>query len=70
MPLTPDARTALRAMADGDGRYLLNMAEQIAALPADTQPMDPGELSAAARPPRRAVRQGSRGALQPHLGAA
>ncbi len=45
MPLTPDARTALRAMADGDGRYLLNMAEQIAALPADTQPMDPGELS-------------------------
>jgi putative ATPase len=32
-------------MADGDGRYLLNMAEQIAALPQDTPPMDPGELS-------------------------
>ena len=46
MPLTPEARTALRAMADGDGRYLLNMAEQIAALPEDTQPMDPGALSA------------------------
>ncbi len=45
MPLTPEARTALRAMADGDGRYLLNMAEQIAALPEDTQPMDPGALS-------------------------
>ncbi len=45
MPLTPEARTALRAMADGDGRYLLNMAEQIAALPADTPPMDPGVLS-------------------------
>ena len=41
MPLTPEARTALRAMADGDGRYLLNMAEQIAALPEDTPPMDP-----------------------------
>ena len=45
LPLTPEARTALRAMADGDGRYLLNMAEQIAALPRDTPPMDPGELS-------------------------
>jgi putative ATPase len=30
LPLTPDARAALRAMADGDGRYLLNMVEQLA----------------------------------------
>ena len=45
MPLTPEARTALRAMADGDGRYLLNMAEQIAAMPENTAPMDPGALS-------------------------
>src|SRR6202043_3424266 len=45
MPLTQEARTALRAMADGDGRYLLNMAEQIAALPESTPPMDPGALS-------------------------
>src|ERR1700727_1396490 len=51
VPLTPEARTALRAMADGDGRYLLNMAEQIAALPENTQPMDPGAL--AGLPPRR-----------------
>ncbi len=29
--LTPEARRALRAMADGDGRYLLNMAEAIRA---------------------------------------
>lgn len=28
-PLEPDARAALRAMADGDGRYLLNMAETL-----------------------------------------
>ena len=26
--LTPDARASLRAMADGDGRYLLNLAEE------------------------------------------
>jgi putative ATPase len=29
LPLTTDARNALKAMADGDGRYLLNMVEQI-----------------------------------------
>lgn len=29
LPLHPEARASLRAMADGDGRYLLNMAEQI-----------------------------------------
>ena len=32
-------------MADGDGRYLLNMAEQIAALPTDTPPLDVADLS-------------------------
>lgn len=31
LPLTPDARDALHAMADGDGRALLNLIEQIAA---------------------------------------
>jgi putative ATPase len=30
LPLTPDARASLRAMADGDGRYLLNLAEELA----------------------------------------
>jgi putative ATPase len=44
LPLTPDARAALRAMADGDGRYLLNMAEQLAALP-DATPLDPAALA-------------------------
>ncbi len=39
LPLAPDGRVALRAMADGDGRYLLNMAEQVAALPADQAPL-------------------------------
>src|SRR3546814_9412723 len=32
LPLTPEARQALMAMADGDGRYLLNLAEEIFAL--------------------------------------
>src|SRR3546814_20891621 len=31
--LDPDARRALRAMADGDGRYILNMAEDLFGLP-------------------------------------
>lgn len=31
LPLTPDARDALKAMADGDGRYLLVLAEEILA---------------------------------------
>ncbi|MEI7711155.1 MAG: replication-associated recombination protein A [Rhodospirillales bacterium] len=44
-PLNPEARQALRAMADGDGRYILNMAEQLAALPPGTPTMDPGALS-------------------------
>ena len=35
LPLDKDARAALRAMADGDGRYLLNMTEEVLLLPAD-----------------------------------
>ncbi len=32
LPLTAEARSAVCAMADGDGRYLLNLAEEIATL--------------------------------------
>ncbi len=32
LPLTAEARAALLAMADGDGRYLLNLAEEVFAL--------------------------------------
>jgi hypothetical protein len=39
-----DARQSLIAMADGDGRYLLNMIEQIQNLPG---PVDPATLAAA-----------------------
>ena len=45
LPLTPEARNTLRAMADGDGRYILNMAEQLAALPAGTADLDPAALA-------------------------
>lgn len=46
LPVDEAARAALRAMADGDGRYLLNMAEQLLALPEDTPPLDPAGLAA------------------------
>lgn len=36
LPLTADGRAALRAMADGDGRYLFNMAEALAEAPPKT----------------------------------
>lgn len=35
LPLTPEAREALIAMADGDARYLLGMCEELFSLPAD-----------------------------------
>jgi putative ATPase len=44
LPLTDDARAALRAMADGDGRFLLNLVEEIARLPA-APALGPGELA-------------------------
>lgn len=43
LPLTPDARDALIAMADGDGRYLLNLAEEVLRLEAET-PLSTAEL--------------------------
>ncbi len=47
LPLDGEARQALRAMADGDGRYLLNMAEELFALPAAAPPLDTKALMAA-----------------------
>ena len=35
LPLTAEAREMLAALADGDGRYVLNLVEALAALPAD-----------------------------------
>jgi putative ATPase len=44
--LTPEARETLIAMADGDGRYLLNLAEDLFAR-RDPEPLDPAGLSQA-----------------------
>src|SRR6185503_11776212 len=46
LPLTSEARASLRAMADGDGRYVLNLAEELAAMDAGT-PLDTAGLTAA-----------------------
>src|SRR3569832_2246235 len=39
LPLDPDARLAVKAMADGDGRFLLNLCEELFAL-APEEPLD------------------------------
>jgi putative ATPase len=44
LPLDAAARGALKAMADGDGRYLLNLAEELFAMKAAT-PLDPAALA-------------------------
>lgn len=45
LPLELDARAALRAMADGDGRYLLNMTEELLALGDDIEPLGTEDLA-------------------------
>ena len=45
LPLTPEARDALVASADGDGRFLLNQAETLFSVELDG-PLDPAGLSA------------------------
>lgn len=43
LPVTPQARDGLTAMADGDGRYLLNLAEELFTLDRDP-PMEMAEI--------------------------
>ena len=45
LPLDADARTALRAMADGDGRYLLNMADILIGLTEADGVLNPERLA-------------------------
>ena len=45
LPVTPEARAALVASADGDGRFLLNQVETLFSV-AIEQPLDAGELAA------------------------
>ena len=44
MPLTNQAREVLRRMADGDGRFLLNLAEELLSLDI-SNPLDPQQLA-------------------------
>jgi len=44
LPVAPDAREALIASADGDGRFILNQAETLFSVELD-QPLGPSELS-------------------------
>ncbi len=45
LPLTAGARAALAAMADGDGRYALNLAEQVLSLGEMDAPLDEAGLA-------------------------
>ena len=45
LPLTSDARASLRAMADGDGRYMLTLAEDIFALKKAGEVLDTTQLA-------------------------
>jgi len=46
LPIDQEARQALKAMADGDGRFILNLAEELAELPKGTK-LDTAGLMAA-----------------------
>jgi putative ATPase len=48
LPLTDDSRETLCAMADGDGRYLLGMCEELFELPDDAL-LDPAQLAEVVR---------------------
>jgi putative ATPase len=45
LPLTPEAREALIAMADGDGRYVLTLAETLFTLAPGSEPLDNAALA-------------------------
>ncbi len=46
LPLDEDGRAAMRALADGDGRYILTLAEELMALPPGQRPLDAKGLAA------------------------
>ena len=59
LPLDADARAALIAMADGDGRAIINLADEVLAAVAAGQPsLSRDALDQARAAPRAALRQG------------
>jgi len=45
LPVSPEARAMILSMADGDGRYLLNLAEQAFAIPVKPGLLSPDDLA-------------------------
>ena len=64
LPLKEDARRSVSVMADGNGRYLLNLVEEIGAIGAD-HPLDVVELTQRIQKGHRFT-QIPAGALQPY----
>ena len=46
LPLTDEARAVLKQMADGDGRFVLNLAEELFIEPQDRPPIEVADLGA------------------------
>jgi len=46
LPVTGEARISLKGMADGDGRFVLNLAEELLAEPSGREPIENEELGA------------------------
>lgn len=68
LPLTPDARAALIASADGDGRFLLNQAETLFSVSLE-QPLTPQALSALLHRRMSVTDKDREGGSRPHLRA-
>ena len=60
LPLTPEARDALVASADGDGRFLLNQAETLFSIEL-AEPLDPAELASSSSAASRSTTRTARG---------
>ena len=68
LPVDEAARAALIAMADGDGRYFLNLVEEVfAAVPEGAAPLTPETLATHGPEAHAALRQGGGRPLQSHL---
>ena len=67
LPLDAQARHHLLQMADGDGRYVINLAESLFALPRETEPLSRSALAQFLQRRAPLYEQITGGALQPYL---
>ena len=63
LPLQPDARHALLALADGDGRYLLSLAETLFSIGSGRATLSIADLGRTLQEAQPGLRQGSRRTL-------